>query len=74
MTLFYIQRNGQTGLDENYAMVIRADSPHEARQLAATKHADESPGEWLDDNRTFVEVVTEYGPDEVVLIACNGAG
>lgn len=61
-----LQRNGAVwGYVQR--MVVRADSPTRARQVASKRAGFEGKEIWRDESKTAVSRITLTGPEEVIL-------
>lgn len=67
MKLWLITRTDY-GYDEYDAFVIRADSEHRVREIAAEKAADEGAATWLN---AAVKEISEHGEEGIVLDSFN---
>lgn len=66
--LYLLERTGYVDYDTTSGLVVRAESPEEARQIAAGRLAgDEDMDEWLRaDSSTCVALMSD-GPSEIIL-------
>jgi hypothetical protein len=67
MQLYLVERIGSTGYDEAAGFVIRADTPKDARKMAANEAGDEGPHTWMDTRYSTCKVLTGEGPAGIVL-------
>jgi hypothetical protein len=63
--LYVLKR--RAAYDEAEAFVIRAATPHEARQLAAGRCGKEGPEPWLDSTRASCDALRLDGEPEVIV-------
>jgi hypothetical protein len=68
VTLYLIERIGNTDYDEHAGFVIRADTAKKARKLAGTVPGSMSEADlWLDPTRSTCSILKHEGPEEVIL-------
>ena len=68
MRLFLVKRIKPTGWDETNGVVVRANSPSEARELAASSRGDEGEDTWRNPELTTCNVLSKEGEPGVIII------
>lgn len=73
MELYILDRKGERGYDQNEAIVVRAISPKQARQIANDNCGDEGGKVWLSPKDSTCKVLSRHGKIGKIIVAFNAA-
>jgi len=68
--IYLLTRKGHIGYDEYDSMVVRAESPEKARQLANDQCGDEGHV-WTNSEKVKCLVIKASGPSKVIINSFN---
>lgn len=74
MALFILERTDREDgalYDANWGFVIRTGTALRARLIASKAACDEGPEIWCDKGRSTCRVLSEVGPDEIIMTDFN---